>query len=86
MFSELVSKEATQPMNVPVYAWVITVVVMLAVLAIDVFIIGRRPHVPSMKEAGIFIGIFVGLAILFGLGVWAVSGPRYAGEFFRLAD
>ena len=22
------------------------------------------------------------LAILFGLGVWAVSGPRYAGEFF----
>ena len=82
MFSELVSKEATQPMNVPVYAWVITVVVMLAVLAIDVFIIGRRPHEPSMKEAGIFIGIFVGLAILFGLGVWAVSGPRYAGEFF----
>ena len=69
-------------MNVHLYAWITTVVVMVAILAIDIFIIGRRPHEPSMKEAGIFIGIFVGLAILFGLGVWAVSGPRYAGEFF----
>ena len=69
-------------MNVPLYAWITTVVVMVAILAIDIFIIGRRPHEPSMKEAGIFIGIFVGLAILFGLGVWATSGPRYAGEFF----
>src|SRR3954454_4073678 len=82
MFSELVSKEATQPMNVPVLAWVITVVVMLAVLAFDVFIIGRRPHEPSMKEAGIFIGVFVALALLFGLGVWALSGPQYAAEFY----
>ena len=35
-----------------------------------------------MKEAGLAIAVFVGLAVLFGLGVWAVSGPRYAGEFF----
>ena len=35
-----------------------------------------------MKEAGISIGIFVGLAIIFGLGIWAISGPQYAGEFF----
>ncbi len=69
-------------MDVHLYAWIISVVVMLAILAIDVFIIGRRPHEPSMKEAGIFIGVFVGLAIMFGLGVWAVSGPRYAGEFY----
>jgi len=68
--------------NVHIYAWVITVVVMISILAIDVFVIGRRPHEPSHKEAGIFIGVFVALAILFGLGVWAVSGPRYAGEFF----
>jgi tellurite resistance protein TerC len=26
--------------------------------------------------------LFVGLAVVFGLGVWYVSGPRYAGEFF----
>jgi tellurite resistance protein TerC len=35
-----------------------------------------------MKEAGLFIGIYVALAVMFGLGVWAIAGPRYAGEFF----
>ncbi len=69
-------------MHVTSYAWIITVAVMITVLAIDVFVIGRRPHEPSMKECSIFIGIYVTLAILFGFGVWWVSGPRYAGEFF----
>jgi tellurite resistance protein TerC len=69
-------------MDVHPYAWAITVGLMVLILAIDILVIGRRPHEPSMKEAGTWIGIFVGLAILFGLGVWFVSGPRYAGEFF----
>jgi tellurite resistance protein TerC len=69
-------------MDVHLYAWVITVVVMMTILVIDVLVIGRRPHEPSMTEAGTFIGIYIGLAIAFGLGVWWISGPRYAGEFF----
>jgi tellurite resistance protein TerC len=69
-------------MEVHLYAWIITVVVMVTILAIDVLIIGRRPHEPSMKEAGLFIGIYVTLAVVFGLGIWAIAGARYAGEFF----
>src|SRR3712207_4991427 len=69
-------------MEVHPYAWAITVVVMVAILAVDVFVIGRRPHEPSTKEASIAIGFFVGLAVLFGLGIWFVSGGQYAGEFF----
>ena len=69
-------------MNVHPYAWAITVVLMVAILAFDVFIIGRRPHEPSTREASIAISIFVGLAVLFGLGIWFVSGGQYAGEFF----
>ena len=69
-------------LDVHLYAWIITVVVMTTILVIDVLVIGRRPHEPSMKEAGSFIGLFVGLAVVFGLGVWWVSGPRYAGEFY----
>ncbi|WP_375431698.1 TerC family protein [uncultured Friedmanniella sp.] len=69
-------------MNVHPYAWAITVVVMVAILAFDVFIIGRRPHEPSTKEASIAIAVFVGLAVLFGLGVLVVAGPQYGGEFF----
>lgn len=69
-------------MEVTPYVWMITVAVMITVLAIDVFIIGRRPHEPSMRECTLFIGIYVVLAVIFGLGVWAQAGPRYAGEFF----
>jgi tellurite resistance protein TerC len=35
-----------------------------------------------MRECTIAISFFVGLAILFGLGVLTFSGPRYAGEFY----
>jgi tellurite resistance protein TerC len=69
-------------MDVHLYAWGITIAVMAVLLFIDVFIIGRRPHEPSMREAGVFIGMFVALAIMFGLGIWRIAGPRYAGEFF----
>ena len=69
-------------MDVHAYAWVITAVAMVAGLALDVFIIGRRPREPSMKEAGLFIAVFVTLAVLFGAGVWVISGPRYGAEFF----
>ncbi|MEA4942986.1 MAG: TerC family protein [Propionicimonas sp.] len=69
-------------MHVTAEAWLITIAVLVAVLVVDVLIIGRRPHEPSMKECGIAIGAYSGLAILFGLGVWFFSGPRYAAEFF----
>ena len=69
-------------MHVTPTAWLITLAVTAAILAFDLFIIGRRPHEPSMRECGIAIGVYVALAVVFGLGVWAVSGPRFAGEFF----
>jgi len=69
-------------MDVHGYAWAATIAIMVAILAFDIFVIGRRPHEPSMKEAGTAIAVFIGLAVVFGLGVWGVSGPRYAGEFF----
>jgi tellurite resistance protein TerC len=69
-------------MEVHPYAWAITAVVMVAILTFDVFVIGRRPHEPSTKEASHAIVFFVSLAVLFGLGVWYVAGARYAGEFF----
>ena len=69
-------------MEVHPYAWAITAVVMVAILTFDVFVIGRRPHEPSTREASRAIAFFVSLAVLFGLGVWYVAGGQYAGEFF----
>jgi len=69
-------------MNVHVYTWIITIVVLVGVLVIDAFIIGRRPHVPTTKESLQYIGIYVGLALLFGLGIWYFSGIKYSLEFY----
>jgi len=64
------------------YVWYITVGLLLALLAFDVFIIGRRPHEPSTKESATAIVFYISLALIFGLGVWYFAGGRYAGEFY----
>ncbi|MFI1987959.1 TerC family protein [Actinoplanes sp. NPDC020271] len=69
-------------MNVSAWVWLATLVALVAVLAVDLLIIGRRPHEPTMKEAGGWVAFYVGLALLFGVGVWAVAGGRSAGEFY----
>ncbi len=69
-------------MHVTTEIWLITIAVLVAVLVFDLVVIGRRPHEPSMRECGIAIGVYSGLAVLFGLGVGYLAGPRYAGEFF----
>ncbi|WP_272914468.1 TerC family protein [Ornithinimicrobium cavernae] len=55
---------------------------MVLVLLFDVIVLGRRPHVPSNRETGISLGIYVGLAVLFGLYVWVEGGHQLGGEFF----
>jgi tellurite resistance protein TerC len=69
-------------MNVPTWLWLATVGLLVGLLAFDVFVIGRRPHEPSMRECAVAIAGFVGLAVIFGLGVWLFAGGRYAGEFY----
>jgi tellurite resistance protein TerC len=69
-------------MHVTPLAWILTIVILLAVLAVDVFIIGRRPHEPSMRECATAIAIFVAAAIVFGAAVWYLRGPQYGAEFF----
>jgi tellurite resistance protein TerC len=64
------------------YVWYITVGLLLALLAFDVFIIGRRPHEPSTKESATAIVFYITLALIFGLGVWYFASGRYAGEFY----
>jgi tellurite resistance protein TerC len=69
-------------MNVPVWVWILTLGLTSVFLLVDVLIIGRRPHVPSMGEAGRLLGLYVTLAVLFGLGVWHFSGADFATQYF----
>ena len=69
-------------MDVPLWLWIATVGLTTALLLVDVFVVGRRPHEPSTREVSRDLIGFVSLAVVFGIGVWAFSGPRYGGEFF----
>ncbi len=69
-------------MDVPTWVWWTTIVVTMAVLLFDVVIVGRRPHEPSMKEVSAYLSVYVGMAVLFGIGVWVFAGSQYGGEFF----
>jgi tellurite resistance protein TerC len=68
-------------MHVTPLVWWVTIVVTAAILLVDVVVIGRRPHEPSRRETVVALSVFVGLALLFGVGVWLFAGGRYGGEF-----
>jgi tellurite resistance protein TerC len=61
--------------------WIVTLVVAVAFLAVDVFIVGRRPHEPSMREVTRDLAFFIGAALLFCAGILVISGPEYAAQF-----
>jgi hypothetical protein len=68
--------------HVSALVWAITLVTMIVIFAVDLLIIGRRPHEPSMRESAIWVGVYVALAMVFGAVLLAAYGPRYGGEFF----
>ncbi|MFE3768942.1 TerC family protein [Streptomyces sp. NPDC059122] len=69
-------------MDVSLTLWVLTILGLGALIAVDFFIGGRKPHEVSLKEAGTWTGVWMGLAVLFGLGLLAFGGGAPAGEFF----
>ena len=69
-------------MDVPSWVWWTTIVVTTTILLFDVVVIGRRPHEPSMKEVSVALSGFVGMAVVFGIGVWALAGHEYGTQFF----
>ncbi|SBT47876.1 TerC family protein [Micromonospora narathiwatensis] len=69
-------------MNVSAWVWAGTLVALTAVLLADLFIIGRRPHEPSVRESSLWVTFYVGLALLFGGGLWLTAGPSIAGQFY----
>ncbi|MBM2615356.1 TerC family protein [Actinoplanes sp. LDG1-06] len=69
-------------MNISAWVWIVTLVAVVVVLAIDLLIIGRRPHEPSMKESGGWVAFYVALALAFGGGLWFFAGAQPAAEFY----
>ena len=61
---------------------IITFVVLALFFIVDLFVIGRRPHVPSTKECVQHIAFFVVMALIFGGCIWFFAGSKPAIEFW----
>lgn len=67
---------ATPNLNLPTWAWWLTIGVAVAVLAFDVIWIARNPHRPSNKELWVALSLYIGAAITFGIVMWITEGGQ----------
>lgn len=68
-------------MELPLWFEIGSLVGLGLVLLADLVLVVKRPHEPSMKEAGGWVGFYVGLALVFAVVLWLVVDQRYATEF-----
>ena len=69
-------------MDVTPLIWAVSLGLVGALLVVDVAVVARRPHIPSTAECVRYLAFYIGLALTFGLIVWAWSGADYAGQFY----
>ena len=68
-------------MHVDPWMWGAFVGFILAMLAVDLLVLHRDAHEVSMREAGIWSAVWIGLALAFGTLIWAVWGPEAGGQY-----
>lgn len=69
-------------MDITGWVWGLTVVGLVGLVVFDYVFHVRRPHVPTLKEAAIWSSGYVGIAVLFGLGMFAFGGADAGSEYF----
>lgn len=55
--------------------------VLLLILAVDIFLSFRRPHIPSTRESALWIAFYVVLALIFAVLLFVIGDADHAGEF-----
>lgn len=56
-------------------------IVLVAILIIDLLLIIKRPHVPSMREASLWVGFYVLLALVFAGCMFLLGDVQHGTEF-----
>ncbi len=68
-------------LEIPLWFEIGSYVALLLIIAADVFIAYRRPHVPSTRESALWITFYVVLALIFAGLMLAFAGTEHAGQF-----
>lgn len=69
-------------MTVPLWLWIATIGGLLALIALDLVIVDRKPHEVTTGEAARWVIFYISCAVLFGAGVWFFAGHDPGVEFF----
>jgi len=62
--------------------WIVFAVVVIAMLALDLGVLNRKAHEIKMKEALMWTLLWIGVALLFNMGIYIVQGAENATNFF----
>jgi tellurite resistance protein TerC len=62
--------------------WIGFAVVVFGMLALDLGVFHRKAHAVSLKEAGIWSAVWIALALVFNVFVYAMLGRQSGIEFF----
>src|SRR3954466_5981989 len=69
-------------MDVSAAVWSATVAGIVALLVFDYFFHVRKAHVPTLREATFWSALYVGIALLFGLGILVFADTERGAEYF----
>ncbi|MHA6616095.1 TerC family protein [Pseudonocardia sp. DLS-67] len=69
-------------MDASALIWGATIVGIVGLLALDYFFHVRKAHVPTIREAAVWSALYVGIAVLFGVGVLVLGGTAMGAEYF----
>lgn len=67
---------------IPGYVWALTIAAIIGLLAFDFIFHVRKAHEPTLREATFWSIIYVGVALIFGGGVWLLGGAQMGQEYF----
>ncbi|MDT0186352.1 TerC family protein [Microbacterium sp. ARD31] len=68
--------------EIPLWFQIGALVVLSVILIADLLLILKRPHIPSMKEATLWVVFYVTLALAFSVVMlWVTRSPDAMGEF-----
>jgi tellurite resistance protein TerC len=62
--------------------WSVIVAVIAGLVLFDYLFAVRRTHTPTLREASVWSAIYLGIAIVFGVGVWGFGGTSMGVEYF----
>ncbi|MFC7621180.1 TerC family protein [Microlunatus sp. GCM10028923] len=68
-------------LTIPLWFEIGTYVVLALILAFDIVLAFRRPHIPSTRESALWIGFYVLLALIFAGSLLLLGDAEHAGQF-----